>query len=98
MNEMEMCQRCKREGSDRRTLWMACFYEMLELGLPFELREQGAHTFYTLRVCKDCRADWMRAIQAWFKDAPSRDDEDGLEEGAVYVRDFGATRKMTPAD
>jgi hypothetical protein len=32
----EKCQRCGEVGEDRRTLWMACFYEMRELGLPFE--------------------------------------------------------------
>jgi len=32
----EKCQRCGEVGEDRRTLWMACFYEMQELGLPFE--------------------------------------------------------------
>lgn len=57
----ETCQRCGDDGDDRRTLWMACLYEMNELGLPFELkiipdartREGFAnqkHHFYTLRV------------------------------------------------
>jgi hypothetical protein len=32
---MERCMRCGEEGEDRRTLWMACFYEMKELGIPF---------------------------------------------------------------
>lgn len=32
----EPCQRCKSVGQDRRTLHMACFYAMDELGLPFE--------------------------------------------------------------
>lgn len=31
----EECDRCNSVGEDRRTLWMACFYEMSELGLPF---------------------------------------------------------------
>ena len=34
----EACQRCGEIGEDRRTLWMACFYAMGELGLPFEER------------------------------------------------------------
>ncbi len=33
---MEECQRCKEVGEDRRTLKMACFYEMDELGMPFK--------------------------------------------------------------
>lgn len=33
----EQCQRCGEEGEDRRTLWMACLYEMRELPVPFKL-------------------------------------------------------------
>lgn len=32
----EKCIRCGNAGVDRRTLWMACFYEMSELDVPFE--------------------------------------------------------------
>lgn len=32
----EACARCGDMGLDRRTLWMACFYAMHELGVPFE--------------------------------------------------------------
>ena len=32
----EKCHRCGSVGEDRRTLWMACFYAMSELGIPFE--------------------------------------------------------------
>lgn len=31
----ELCQRCGEVDEDRRTLHMACFYDMDELGLPF---------------------------------------------------------------
>ncbi len=34
----EKCDRCGEDGEDRRTLWMAAFYEMNELGLPFDRR------------------------------------------------------------
>jgi|SRR6185503_610635 len=64
---MEACQRCHEIDEDRRTLAMACFYEMDELKIPFkheESVEQGR--LYTLRVCKRCRADWMESIQNWF--------------------------------
>jgi hypothetical protein len=33
---METCQRCLAVGEDRRTIRMNCFYNMNELGLPFE--------------------------------------------------------------
>lgn len=65
----EMCIRCKEVDEDRRTLWMACFYEMNELGLPFvESQSCYDQKMYTLRVCKSCRADWMNAIKKWFHD------------------------------
>jgi hypothetical protein len=70
----EMCQKCKEQGEDRITLWMGCFYDMNELKMPFD--EETMYTndyprcdgenFFTLRVCKDCRADWMSMIKAWW--------------------------------
>jgi len=101
MSNGEKCQCCGEEGNDRRTLWMACFFQMEELSIPFEqveitgvprkqigseieslsgmdfkvpVFEQSEHNeeprkfrFYTLRVCKDCRANWMGVIQDWFQ-------------------------------
>lgn len=101
----EKCQRCGEVGEDRRTLWMACFYAMNELGLPFEQKtmftaaledlhkvkdplkislrsgeeinlgpgtvkctgELTPHGFFTLRVCKACRASWMDTLKQWFE-------------------------------
>ena len=34
--EFEKCQRCRYNGRDRRTLIVSCFYELQELGIPFE--------------------------------------------------------------
>lgn len=99
----ELCQRCKEEGEDRRTLWMACFYEMMELGLPFnnqfmfypdESTEDGKETsnnFYTLRVCKDCRADWMRSIQYWWNTIVTKTSSGS----GIFVRDFGTNKEIT---
>jgi hypothetical protein len=42
---------------------------------PGAVRSSGElipHTFYTLRVCKDCRADWLCAIEAWSNSAAPR--------------------------
>lgn len=100
---MEICQRCKETGEDRRTLWMACFYEMNELGLPFKLeiipdereREGFAkqkHHFYTLRVCKQCRADWMQSIKQWF-DTPKQ-PEQSCGSG-IYIRRKGVNVEIT---
>lgn len=118
---MEKCQRCGEEGEDRRTLWMACFYRMGELKLPFgEVSIKGMmcqkigekesafggmvpvfaepdadsnhHRFYTLRVCKSCRADWMNAIAMWFRDRPEPEESCG---SGIYIRDLGKIREIT---
>ena len=66
-----LCIRCKAQkreednvesGMDLRTLRMACFYAMDELKVPFTKGDRE----FTLRVCKPCRADWLRAIEDWF--------------------------------
>lgn len=63
------CQKCGEYGEDRRTLRMSCLYEMNELKIPFKIipREKG-QDIYSLTVCKDCRGDWMGAIENWFLD------------------------------
>ena len=133
MEEGEKCARCGEIGEDRRTLWMACFYAMEELGIPFEdrvlfhadtkdlekakepvavevgskkekiilqsgtVRSSGELTpqqLYTLRVCKECRADWMGAIKAWFEDVvPKQSTGTG-----VWIRDKGMNREATPEE
>lgn len=92
----EQCQRCGDVDHDRRTLWMSCFYAMNELELPFEqhrLVHPNGHNinFFTLRVCKDCRADWMAAIKSWF-DTPVEREVCG---SGIFVRENGATREIT---
>lgn len=125
----EKCQRCGEVGEDRRTLWMACFYEMQELGLPFTRKPLleadpvhlklhkpaptinlsngqmlsigsgevttdqplGGRQFYTLRVCKDCRGDWLAAIKTWFE-APRAKEHVG---SGIFVRRNGANVEIT---
>lgn len=102
MNLTEDCQKCNAEEDDLRTLWMACFYEMNELGLPFEkeqIREGGirddhpneTHNFYTLRVCKECRARWMDMIKTWFH-FPFKRESPGT---GIFVRHFGTNLEVT---
>ncbi len=115
----EPCDRCGEDGEDRRTLWMACLYQMGELGVPFEEMEiEGVvhsktgersilggfrvaafshertpiakHRFFTLRVCKRCRADWMAAIRGWFASVATPDEGVGM-----LVRELGATRRRS---
>lgn len=118
----ETCARCGSAGQDRRTLRMACFYAMEELGVPFErevlldaggrpvVLRAGAVTcageltpvgLYTLRVCKRCRGEWMRAAKRWYEDQPEGEDHDADDRPAggcgsgIFVRDRGAIREIT---
>lgn len=95
----EICPRCKDEDDDHRTLYMSCFYEMDELKIPFQKDElyetsdprEDATTFYTMRVCKSCRSDWMKAIKHWFENY-----EAPISCGSgIFIRDFGANREVT---
>ncbi len=123
----DKCEKCGEVGEDRRTLWMACFYQMGELELPFEevqirgslhevshterepLFENGPtipithfkdepvgdnhkHHFYTLRVCKACRASWMEAIKAWFQTPKDVPESCG---SGIYVRENGINVEIT---
>lgn len=142
----EKCDRCKSVGSDRRTLWMKCFYAMDELKVPFEKVElftanneavnetfrsipytcksygsDGTTTeqsgeyqqsvyrteaelhreqFFTLRVCKRCRSEWMRAISYWFHSEPQGEDHDADEPppsigSGIYIRENGCIKEIT---
>lgn len=87
-----MCARCHEVDEDRRTLYMARFYNMSELGLPFIGDTTENKNFCTLRVCKQCRAEWMTAIKDWFhagkRDMPSCGS-------GIYIRRNGATIEIT---
>lgn len=95
----EICQRCKEVDEDRRTLWMSCFYEMMEMLMPFVQVESQLEKdkkyyphLYTLRVCKSCRDDWMNAIQSWFNNKP--EVKESCNSG-IFVRDKGAISEIT---
>lgn len=119
----EQCARCGEHGPDLRTLWMACFYAMHELSVPFDQAaiegrfrpytgerpledlpgftiptwgppegESWTRTFYTLRVCKACRAAWMAAIQTWFHATDGRPESTGT---GVFVRRLGSCVELT---
>lgn len=138
----EKCDKCGEIGEDRRTLWMACFYAMNELNIPFNSaiinsidkeavistdqeiqyksikfigngkttetngtakikklstiagQDVQERPFYTLRVCKSCRADWMQAIEHWFNDNDFQDKPRSTGTG-VFIRDHGINRELT---
>lgn len=46
---------------------------------------------YTLRVCKECRGEWMGAIEQWFKVKPQREE---IGSG-IFVRENGATVEIS---
>jgi hypothetical protein len=62
----DQCQCCREFGENRRTLKMACFYNMDELNIPLTEIDSDQGKLYTLTVCKDCRGNWMHAIEKWF--------------------------------
>jgi len=47
--------------------------------------------FYTLTVCKECRADWMMVIKNWFNEKPVRESCGS----GIFVRRNGATVEIT---
>ena len=48
--------------------------------------EARKFNFFTLRVCKECRADWMSAIECWFKAVPKKTESCG---SGIFVRLHG---------
>lgn len=49
-------------------------------------------SFYTLRVCKRCRSDWMQAIKHWFNTVPVPKESCG---SGIFVREYGKTVEVT---
>lgn len=83
----ETCARCGDQDYDRRTLAVRCFYALEETGIPFD--KDGDD--YTLRICKDCRADFMASMKAWFETVNRRESCGS----GIFVREFGALVEMT---
>lgn len=104
---IKQCQKCKETGDDHRTLWMSCMYEMNELNLPFIKKKISVidnnnsttsenfsvyqQNFYTLRVCKECRAGWMAAIQEWFNDQSKKE----LYGSGIFIRSQGVAVELS---
>lgn len=57
--------------------------------------EVNLRGFYTMRVCKDCRAEWMGAIKQWFN---QREPEHSSTGTGVFVRQLGACVELTPEE
>lgn len=67
----QICDRCKVEEEVLHTIRMACSYNMFDLDLQFGVEKIDKTKFYTLRVCKHCRGDWICAIRDLFHDKKS---------------------------
>jgi len=50
------------------------------------------HRFYTMLVCKKCRADWMHAIKDWFENSVPNPPSCG---SGIFVRENGACKEIT---
>ena len=70
---------------------MSCFYQMNELDIPFSTTDLDDRVFYTLRVCKDCRAAWMQAIETWFDEVPDRKPPGS----GIFVRRHGTSVEVS---
>lgn len=49
-------------------------------------------SIYSLRVCKECRSQWMGAIKHWFNTVPTKRESCG---SGIFVRENGATVEIT---
>lgn len=91
----DKCTRCGAPGhGDLRTLYMKCLYDMNELKIPLVEKDlHGAH-FFTMKVCKACRASWMKAIKSWFVNAPLPITEKEIKRGTIFIRELGAVVEL----
>lgn len=87
----DICQKCREEDEDLRTLFMSCFYDMSELDIPFAERDIMDDKFYTLRVCKSCRGDWLMSVKEWFEASIQKNTCDS----GIYIREFGKLLQIT---
>lgn len=82
----ERCDRCGIVGEDRRTLEMRCGAKMNNPDdpmMPYIPFVPFGNRFHTLRVCKQCRADWIAAIGRWFAEG-KREDTETDETASVF--------------
>lgn len=51
--------------------------------------------FYTLRVCKGCRSDWMQAVRSWFLTPVPKQESCG---SGIFIRECGKLVEITEAE
>lgn len=94
MNELSIpLERCQLNGT-RHKYEGEKMLESFRLSIPQFAEEPSGEpakrNFFTLRVCKGCRAEWMSAIERWFKSG-SRPRRTG---SGVFVRRNGANYEL----
>lgn len=50
------------------------------------------YQFFNLRVCKECRADWMQIIKTWFNTKPVQPESCG---SGIFIRRNGVNVEVT---
>lgn len=81
----------KATGSEKKPMFEGG-PELTEFIFGEEKSVSWERLYYTLRVCKSCRASWMSSIEAWFNDVPPKRDSVG---SGIFVRKNGACMEVT---
>ena len=85
-SDSDLCMLCHAWGSDKRSLFVSCFYqikeivpEFIELSLVEGMEKRG----YYLRICKTCRGRFLGHLRDWAEECITRrdipKDHDGYE-------------------
>lgn len=105
------CQLCLASGCDKRSLVIDCFYaigEVIDEAIDLHEVENGLNgRGYYLRICKNCRGEFLAHLRQWADEARKRrgslmdDDghpEDDIPEKNIPVRVDGRIVMMTPCE
>lgn len=110
-HDKNLCMLCHAYGTDKRSLFVSCFYDVSEV-VPEIIDLHGvehleAHDYY-LRICKVCRAEFLQHLQEWrnerisLRDVTKNHDgyllenDDEDSEAIIPMRVNGITVMMTP--
>lgn len=100
----DLCMFCGAVGSDKRSLVIACFYDVKEVAPEF--LERPDNRFYA-RICKACRGSFLGYLRKWAQERRDRRgmpmDHDGhddysIQDDLIPVRIDGAIQYISPAE
>lgn len=80
---------CKQDGTEMLKFLQK---EVPKFAEPDPSEQAHNYKFFTLRVCKECRADWMQAIQTWFLTKPEQPESCG---SGIFVRRNGVNVEIS---